>query len=259
VSHTKAEAELAGAPPVVTRVGLTEARARAATHLASGGVDACHALSDALDEAVLALVAQVGPPSAMALLATGGWGRRETCLYSDIDLLVLTPGPPDGAARELAERLLYPLWDAGLEVGHAVRSVAEAADLAGEDLATMTALLDARLLCGQPGLAGELARVLPQVLVRRGANAFVNRLISEKQSRHAKFGDSLFLLEPNLKHGLGGLRDLATGLWAARARWRVRDFPELVAIGQASARQAAALTAARELLLQLRGFTHAPR
>jgi len=225
--------------------------------LPAGGVSACQAMSDALDDAVLQVLASLPePPVSTALLATGGWGRRDTCPRSDVDLLVLTPGPPDEAARALAERLLYPLWDAGLEVGHAVRSVAEAAALAGQDIATMTALLDARLLAGDRALADELARALPAVLRRGGANDFVNRLIVEKQNRHAKFGDSLFLLEPNVKHGQGGLRDLATGLWAARARWRVADFPELVSVGQASARQVAALTSARDLLLQIRGLCH---
>jgi len=213
-------------------------------------------MSDALDDAVRAVLATIGDVPKAAFLATGGWGRRDTCPRSDIDLLVLTPGPPDDRVRALAESLLYPLWDAGLEVGHAVRSVEEAANLAGDDLATMTSLLDARLLAGEAILATDLARALPQVLSRRGPNDFVNRLISEKLNRHARFGDSLFLLEPNLKHGQGGLRDLTTGLWAARARWRVTDFADLVSIGQSSARQVAALLSARDLLLQVRGLCH---
>lgn len=235
---------------------VDEARARMAALLPAGGVAACQAMSDALDGAVQSVVKHLGPLSGVALVATGGWGRRDTCPRSDIDLLVLTDGPPDDSTRVLAERILYPLWDAGIEVGHAVRSVDEAASLAAEDLATMTALLDARLLEGEGRLATALGRALPVVLARLRPNDLVNRLIAEKQSRHARFGDSLYLLEPNLKHGQGGLRDLTTGLWAARARWRVGDFADLVSIGQATARQAAALTSARDLLLQLRGLCH---
>src|SRR5262245_53890430 len=103
---------------------LARGRRDAALALAAGagGISVCAQLSDLLDSAVLALIRadHLGP---IALLATGGWGRRETCPFSDLDLLILTPGEPDEAARQLAERTLYPLWDAGLEIGHAVRSV----------------------------------------------------------------------------------------------------------------------------------------
>jgi [protein-PII] uridylyltransferase len=240
-------------PPL--RAALDEARTRARGHR---GAAACAVICDALDEIVRTLYHTVaGEAPGVALVATGTWGRHDACPYSDVDLLVLTPAAPDDAARAFAEKLLYPLWDVGLEVGHAVRSVPEALALAGSDLATATSLLDARPLAGDGKLAGELARALPGVLARRGdANDFVNRLIAEKKSRHAKFGDTLFLLEPNLKHGQGALRDLATGLWAARARWRVRDFAELLPLGQATARQVATLTAARDFLLGVRCALH---
>ncbi len=244
----------------VIRDLLTKARAAAAAALDAGaaGTAVCALISDAFDSVVQTLWARTSPrPSGVCVLATGGWGRRETCPYSDLDLLFLVDRAPGEAERELSERVLYPLWDSGLEVGHAVRSLDEAGALAGEDLATMTSLLDARALAGEFTLADELATRLSRELHRRGdSNEFVERLAAEKRSRHAKFGDSLFLLEPNLKHGQGALRDLATGLWAARARWRVRDFGELPALGQASARQADALIAARELLLRVRTAMH---
>src|SRR5262249_50853843 len=240
-------------PPL--RAALDDARKRARGQ--AGGA-ACAIICDALDEIVRTLyhtVTDEGP--GVALLATGTWGRRDTCPYSDVDLLVLTPAAPDDAARAFAEKLLYPLWDVGLDVGHAVRSLPEALALAAQDLATATALLDARPLAGDPELAAQLGRALPGVLARRGdANELVTRLIAEKKSRHAKFGDTLFLLEPNLKHGQGALRDLATGLWAARARWRVRDFADLLPLGQATARQVATLTSARDFLLGVRCALH---
>lgn len=248
---------------LIARAILEDARVRAARALAggAGGREVCRLVSDALDGVVgrlfsLALEGATPKPR-VAVLATGGWGRRETCPYSDIDLLFLTAGPTDDrAVRELADRVLYPLWDSGLEVGHAVRTLDEGLTLAAEDLATATALLDARLVCGDAALAEELSRLLPSRLGRPDANAFVRRLCDEKRTRHARFGDSLYLLEPNLKHGQGGLRDLATGLWAAQVRWRVRDFADLVALGQLSARQAAVLTEARDFLLRLRAAAH---
>jgi [protein-PII] uridylyltransferase len=244
--------------PVLSQRGdLEAARAAAQGALAGGGgLAACHAMCDALDRMVAQLAAE--PPPGTAVLATGGWGRRDTCPFSDVDLLVLSAEAPGDEHRAFAERVLYPLWDAGLEVGHAVRSVAETLDLAGSDLATATSVLDARPLAGDPAPAAALARDLPRALGRmgRGPNGFIDRLIAEKQSRHAKFGDTLYLLEPNVKHGQGALRDLQTGLWAARARWRVRKLAELVPLGAATARQVEALAAARELLLKIRVALH---
>src|SRR5262249_62133652 len=124
------------------------------------------------------------------------------------------------AARALADRVLYPLWDGGVEVGHAVRSIPEAAALARDDLATLSALLDARTLAGDRRLLAELGKQL----AHGDTNVYVRRLAEAKAHRHDRFGDTLYLLEPSLKHGQGGLRDLATGLWAAKIRWKVNDF-----------------------------------
>ncbi len=239
------------------RALLAAARDRARDALAAGapGLAVCNAMSDALDD----LVRSVAPalPAGLALAATGGWGRRDTCPYSDLDLLVLCREDQADAARALAEQLLYPLWDAGLELGHSVRTVAEAVALADTDLATQTALFDARVIAGDASAVDDLVRQVSQRLARRGdTNAFVQRLIDEKRSRHERFGESLFLLEPNLKHGPGALRDLALARWAARARFRVRDFPDLVPLGQATARQVAALISARDFLLGIRARLH---
>jgi [protein-PII] uridylyltransferase len=225
----------------------------------------CAALSDAYDDLVAdlwrkALVeldmsgqGQHGQHGQLALVATGGWGRREMCPRSDIDFIVLTPDPEGSAPRAVAEALLYPLWDAGIRVGHAVRAPGDAAVLARDDLATATALLDARLITGDPRLADELYRACRRTIAPGGnANAFVARLAEEKARRHDRFGDSLYLLEPNLKHGIGALRDLATAIWAAKARWAVSELGELVMMGQASRRQVVIMEQALDFLLALR-------
>jgi [protein-PII] uridylyltransferase len=256
---------LSGARPE-ERVALmkslrSEIREEAARRLARGGLAACHFLSDRLDELVFALYqsavreGKVGVP--VALVATGGWGRREVCPYSDLDLLFLTTRAPDDAVRELADRVLYPLWDSGLDVGHAVRSIEETMELARGDLPTVTALFDARLVAGDVGVSTDLIEALEGKVVRTSdPNQFIARLMEEKRNRHAKFGDTLFLLEPNLKHGQGAQRDLATGLWAARARWGVHDFGDLVPIGQGSVRQVTTLAQAREFILRVRTALH---
>ena len=248
----------------VLREAVDAARVDAARQLAdgAGGRTVARGLAAAADRIVLDLVASALGPGALekagiALLATGGWGRHELCPYSDLDLLFLTPDEPDDAARELAEKLLYPLWDSGMEIGHAMRSVPDALGLAQKDLPTATALADARLLGGDPARAEELERGFRLVVSRPGdPNAFVRRLREEMHARHARFGDSPFLLEPNLKHGRGALRDLTTATWAARARFGAATFSELLPRGRATPRQVAALDAAHEFLLGLRTELH---
>jgi [protein-PII] uridylyltransferase len=224
------------------------------------GAAACAGLSETYDRALadLWVGVQEGLGHAgrdMCLVATGGWGRREVCPHSDIDLLLLAPSQLAGVARDAAERLLYPLWDAGVRVGHAVRDPAACVQLARGDLATATALVDARYLAGQRELYDELARGTRRAVAPGGnPNQFVARLAEERARRHDRFGDSLYLLEPNLKQGIGALRDLATAVWAARARWAVGELEELVAQGQLSQRQASLLAEARDFLLRVRSL-----
>ena len=239
--------------------------------LATGGgsgLAACNALSDEYDQLVSELWRDAQPRlgdaawSEMCLVATGGWGRREVCPYSDIDLVLLAPPRLAAAARAAADEILYPLWDAGVKVGHAVRQVAATADLARGDLATATALLDARRVTGNQPLFDELVSATRRAVAPGGnPNQFVAMLAAEKEKRHDRFGDSLYLLEPNLKQGIGALRDLATAIWAARARWSVTGLPEMVREGNLSARQAAVLGEALDFLLRLRSLVqlHAGR
>jgi [protein-PII] uridylyltransferase len=243
-------------PPSPLGAEIAEARSKVEVAVwAGGGVSACAPLFDALDAVVRRLAG--AEEEGVAILATGGWGRRDGAPHSDLDLLFLTAEPNDPRAPALADRILYPLWDAKESVGHQVRSVDEALALAQTDLPTVTGLLDARLISGDPSLLVRLRRELYAALSRRGdTNAFVERLIAENQQRRGKFGDSVYLLEPNLKQGHGGLRDLTTALWAARGRWRVRELSELVVLGQASARQVARLAEARDFLCRIRAILH---
>lgn len=244
---------------------VERARERMAARLAAGagGLQACAEFSVAHDELVRwlwdeALRRVPGAASArLALVATGGWGRRHLCPYSDIDFAILTPDARAPVAKEVADAILYPLWDARIRVGHAIRTPKEAARLARDDLASATALLDVYPLAGDDSLVDELRRHTRKAFAgERAANDFVRRLVDEKTRRHDKFGASLFLLEPNLKQGIGALRDLATGVWAACARWGVRDVAELMRLGYVSARQVAVLTDALDFLLRVRSLLH---
>ena len=245
------------------RQRIDQRRAAMKERLEAGGSgrQACADLSDLYDEVVTELWQAALPRLGeaawrdMALVATGGWGRREMCPYSDIDVLLLAPPRLASAAQGAAEELLYPLWDAGVRVGHAVRDPAATAQLARGDLATATALLDARFITGARARHDELAQGTRRAVAPGGnPNDLVARLAAEKDRRHDKFGDSLYLLEPNLKQGIGALRDLATGVWAARARWGVTGVAELCAHGHLSARQAAVLDDALDFLLRIRSL-----
>jgi [protein-PII] uridylyltransferase len=204
---------------------------------------------------------------ATALVATGGWARRELAPYSDVDFLVLHDGD-ERAAKQICDRLLYPLWDEKLAVGHAAREPRAAARLAKDDLATATALLDARHIAGDRRLTAELVRATLGALAPGGnPNELIAALAVEKKSRHDRFGASLYLLEPNLKQGIGALRDLSTALWAAAIRWHP-PRPEgsedpagaralidaLVAMGHLTPRQAHVLAGARDFLLRIRAL-----
>jgi [protein-PII] uridylyltransferase len=227
------------------------------------GAAVCLAIADVYDRELAARfdTAREGKP--FALVATGGWARRELAPYSDIDFIVLHAGDEPGA-KAVADRLLYPLWDEKLAIGHSLREPRAAARLAKDDLATATALLDARHIAGERKLTTELVRATLGHLAPGGnPNELIAALAAEKKARHDRFGASLYLLEPNLKQGIGALRDLNTALWAATVRWyppRPGEDPEtpeslmanLVAMGHLTRRQASVLTAARDFLLRIR-------
>jgi [protein-PII] uridylyltransferase len=245
--------------PVRARAFLDAARKEAATRAEAGvsGVEIARGLSGAADALVAALFELVRPEgSKVAIVATGGYGRGELCPYSDLDLLFVYPGGADAEVSALAEAILYPLWDCGLEVGHAVRDIEHSVALAREDLSVCTALLDARRVAGDAELARGLSETTWRALHGAGTNDFVRRLIEEMQGRHARFGQTLYLLEPNIKSGAGGYRDLCVGLWAAKARFRAQTFEELVTLGELPARRAGALGAARDFYLRVRTLAH---
>jgi len=186
------------------------------------GFEFCRAYTEAVDEWVTGLFTAAAAGSAvegLALVAVGGYGRREQCPGSDLDLILLHKGGrrDRGDLMKLAERLWYPVWDRGMKLGHAVRTVKEAVSLAGSDLNTATAQLDTRLLVGDPELATELSRRAADQW-RATATRWLAALRDSVAERHEKAGEVAFLLEPDLKEGRGGLRDVHALRWAEAAR-----------------------------------------
>src|ERR1700744_3208668 len=167
----------------------------------------------------------------MAVVATGGYGRGLMAPGSDIDLLFLLPYKQTAWGESVAEAILYCLWDLGLKVGHATRSVDECIKQAKADMTIRTAVLEARFLLGDKKLFDELTTRFDKQVVQGTGPEFVAAKLAEREERHRRGGQSRYLVEPNVKDGKGGLRDLHTLFWIAKYVYRVRDTDELVERG----------------------------
>jgi [protein-PII] uridylyltransferase len=194
------------------------------------------------------------PP--VAVIATGGYGRREQCPYSDIDLLFLYDARHTRAAGEIAESLLYILWDMGLKVGQAHRNMEETLHLAHEDMHVRTSLLDARLIAGDKELFAQCMRRIEEEVISGSALEFVEAKLAERDVRHARFGDSRYMLEPNVKEGKGGLRDLHTLWWLVRYVYGASSLNELAEQGHLTGEELAAFEHSSQFLLRTRVHLH---
>src|ERR1700687_4686969 len=164
----------------------------------------------------------------MAVVATGGYGRGLMAPESDIDLLFLLPYKQTAWGESVAEAILYCLWDMGLKVGHATRSVDECIRQAKADMTIRTAILEARFLLGDRKLFDELVMRFDKQIAHGTAPQFVAAKLAEREERHRRAGQSRYLVEPNVKDGKGGLRDLHTLYWIAKYVYRVREREQLI-------------------------------
>lgn len=191
-----------------------------------------------------------------ALIAQGGYGRRELSPYSDIDLLFLHAWKPNAYVESVAEKVLYTLWDAGLQVGHATRSVAESIRLASRDMKVKTALIDGRYLCGHAALYADLTKAVEESLLKKSQDRFVREKLEENRLRHERYGGSVYLLEPDIKDGEGGLRDIQTAFWIAKVKHFVKDLDDLYPRGILQPRDLAELKEAQDFLWRVRNELH---
>ncbi len=195
---------------------------------------------------------KLGMPVNIALVGVGGYGRAELYPRSDIDLLILLHSEPDEALQQKLQALIGLLWDIGLEVGHSIRTIAQCLRESA-DITVQTNLLEARLLDGDDRLFGELKNVLHQYLDPR--KFFISKL-KEQQQRHDRFVDSDFNLEPNLKESPGGLRDLQTIAWIARASGLGTTWAALAKAGLITTAEARQIARHDALLQELRIRLH---
>jgi [protein-PII] uridylyltransferase len=193
-----------------------------------------------------------------AVVALGGYGRAELAPFSDVDLLFLHPGGGGEAVRRFVEQVLQLLWDVGLVVGHSFRSVRECLEEARADLRSRTALAEARLVTGDPRIFATLDSALdgPIRPDRRSAEAFVEALRTEVAERHARFGGAVCVQEPQVKEGVGGLRDLHAVLWVGQARHGARGLAGLAGAGVLSAEEDRRARHAYDFLLRVRAEAH---
>ncbi|WP_257446085.1 [protein-PII] uridylyltransferase [Archangium lipolyticum] len=227
----------------------------------AAGLSTCRLLSAATDRLIHGLfteiAAELHAPPDLALVALGSYGRRELSPHSDLDLLLLRgPGVSEEAVAPLARAFPTLLWDLKRAVGWSARAPEECLRAAEADHTVRTALLDSRFLTGDATVFSLFSEdVLPEILTLH-ADAYIQDKVQELRSRRERYGDSVFLLEPNLKQGDGGLRDLETALWIARVRFRTRGLTGLLQQSILPGSQVTRLKAARDFLLRIRHHLH---
>ncbi len=191
-----------------------------------------------------------------SLIALGGYGRAELNPYSDIDLMFFYDGDKRGFAEQLSERILYLLWDIGLEIGYSIRTVKDCLDMADSDITARTALLDSRFLVGDESLYQHYVRSVHEVVLGKDSQRFIREKLEENSRRLRKYGSTVYLLEPNIKEGEGGLRDLHTALWIAMVKFKARNLRELIIKGVISESQGREFEDALDFLWRIRNELH---
>ena len=192
----------------------------------------------------------------LGVVATGGYGRGELAPLSDIDLLFLRPYKQTPRGEQIVEFMLYLLWDMGLKVGHATRTVDESLRYADRDQTIRTALLEARYVWGDRALFDELNKGFTQKFLTGDGRDFVEAKLAERDQRHQRMGDSRYVVEPNVKEGKGGLRDLHLLFWIAEYLYRVSEPGELVAKGVLTQEEARHFERAERFLTTVRCHIH---
>lgn len=222
----------------------------------------CH-LIDQLIRTIYEIAADYLYPAAnptageqVCIVAYGGYGRGELAPKSDVDLLFVLPYKQTPRSEQIIEHMLYMLWDLGLKVGHATRSIDECLRQAKADITIRTGLLESRYIWGEQTLFLELRQRFWREVVAGSESEFVEAKLRERDERHKKMGDSRYVLEPNIKEGKGGIRDLQTLYWIAKYLYQVDDVGQLVEKGVFTAEEVALFDKAQMHLWTVRCHLH---
>lgn len=236
----------------------------------AGGREVCRARAAVLDSLIRHILGAIrqnmkedkSTSAPLALVATGGYGRGELNPFSDIDIMFLhsgelvSSGKPKPYMTALMDGLLYTLWDVGLKVGHSVRSVEDCVRIANTDMQSKTSLIEARLITADQGLFDQLQRVVLAKYVLGQEDDYLAARIADQEARRAKFGNSAYMQEPNIKNGSGGLRDYQNLLWMIYFKYRARSLIELEQRELISNTERRQLEAAYDFLLRVRNDLH---
>ena len=232
----------------------------------ASGYTVCHSISDIIDSIFQALHKSFAQKREkfdafntenFCIVALGGYGRRELCPKSDIDIMFLySNSKVNDVFKTLAiDEIMYPLWDLGCKLGHSSRTLNEAMEEAKNDVITRTSMLDARFLCGSRALYDKFTLKFEKMCIRT-ADSYIDELLRLKTARHKKYGWSPYVQEPNIKNGVGGLRDFQTLLWVCRLKTGSRNLLDLVRNKLLSVAEYKMLRRSYNYLLQLRNAMH---
>src|SRR5690606_6167767 len=231
-----------------------------------GGTTCAQRLSHLMDELIAAIyefavehVYTAQNPSTaehMTVVAVGGYGRGTLAPGSDIDLLFVLPYRQTPWGEQIAEYILYMLWDLGLKVGHATRNLDECMRLSLSDVTIRTSILEARFVTGDQAVYETLMRRFDEEVVKDTGSEYVQAKLAERDERHARGGESRYLVEPNVKEGKGGQRDLQTLFWIGKYFYRVRTAAELVDKGVFTAAEYRKFLKAADFLWAVRCHMH---
>ena len=191
-----------------------------------------------------------------AVIALGGYGRAELNPLSDIDVMFYCSDRNKDSAEKIAERILYLMWDLNLDVGYSVRTSSDCLSLAQQDITIRTAMLDTRFLAGDEALFRDFERLVAWPLLNRNGQNFLKAKYEEHKTRLVKYGSSVYMLEPNIKEGEGGLRDLHTAVWMARVKFKAKGLRDLLKKGVISEREMQEIEAAYDYLWRIRNELH---
>ena len=201
-------------------------------------------------------VADMADLPKISILAVGGYGRKEMFFHSDVDLMFLVEDGAKEQAEPLINLVLHLLWDLKLKIGHSVRYISEAIEESKQDFSTRTNLLEARIVVGTRSISDEFFARFESDIIKDSELEFIEAKLAERAARHKKFGDSRSLLEPNIKEGKGGLRDLQTLMWLMRYCYGARKVADVLALGKISSEELRDFRRARKFLHLVRLHLH---
>lgn len=248
--------------PVIQEILQSERKRIAGLHSAgTRGVHLVREITGLVDSLIKALWAELSvfyplEASSGALFALGGYGRSELNPYSDIDLSFIHADHRNRGKNRLFENILYLLWDLGLTVGHSSRTIDECVDISASDLTVKTSLIEARFLTGNQELSRVFHDTVSREIIPRRTQQFIRQKVAEQHERHRKYGGSVYLREPHIKEGEGGLRDFHTALWIAIVRFRAHTIRDLRDQGIISDKELRTFSHSLNFMLRLRNELH---